>query len=110
MFRGKGRADYQGDPNGFSFLGGKYKPLATALSSKAENLWKTYDMGEAIQVHASAVFRSRLSRGEYVAIMGPSAPAMSTLMNLIGLPGYSSRGAYWLETAPGQRAFRRPTA
>ena len=65
---------------------------------KAENLWKTYDMGEAIQVHALSGVSFAINRGEYVAIMGPSGSGKSTLMNLIGCLDTPSSGAYWLNT------------
>jgi putative ABC transport system ATP-binding protein len=65
---------------------------------KTENLWKTYDMGAAIQVHALSGVSFAIDRGEYVAIMGPSGSGKSTLMNLIGCLDSPTRGAYWLNT------------
>src|SRR5207302_4521427 len=57
-----------------------------------EDLWKTYDMGSEQQVHALRGVTLRIQRNEYVAIMGPSGPGKSTLMNLIGCLDTPSRG------------------
>src|SRR5689334_1866888 len=69
---------------------------ADGIVIKAEGLWKTYDMGAAIAVHALSGVSFEIERGEYVAIMGPSGSGKSTLMNLIGCLDTPSQGRYWL--------------
>ena len=71
-------------------------PPADGVVIKAEDLWKTYDMGEAIQVHALSGLSFEVTRGEYLAIMGPSGSGKSTLMNLIGCLDTPTEGSYWL--------------
>jgi putative ABC transport system ATP-binding protein len=63
---------------------------------RTEDLWKTYEMGEANHVHALQGVTFEIRRNEYVAIMGPSGSGKSTLMNLIGCLDTPSKGRYWL--------------
>jgi putative ABC transport system ATP-binding protein len=63
---------------------------------KTQNLWKTYEMGEAAAVHALRGVGLLISRNEYVGIMGPSGSGKSTLMNVIGCLDTPTQGDYWL--------------
>jgi len=62
---------------------------------RAENLWKTYEMGSE-KIHALHGVSFDLHRNEYIAIMGPSGSGKSTLMNLIGCLDTPSQGRYFL--------------
>jgi putative ABC transport system ATP-binding protein len=68
---------------------------ADGLLIRTQDLWKTYEMGDA-EVHALSGVSFEIQRGDYVAIMGPSGSGKSTLMNLIGCLDTPTRGEYWL--------------
>ncbi len=59
-----------------------------------KNIVKTYDMGEAEEVHALQSISLTIHRNEYVAIMGPSGSGKSTLMNIIGCLDTPTAGQY----------------
>jgi putative ABC transport system ATP-binding protein len=60
-----------------------------------EAIKKTYVLGEQI-VDALKGVDLKISKGEYIALMGPSGSGKSTLMNIIGCLDTPSSGNYWL--------------
>lgn len=61
-----------------------------------QNLSKTYDMG-VTQVHALRTVDLKISKNDYVALMGPSGSGKSTLMNLLGCLDSPTEGNYFLD-------------
>ena len=61
------------------------------------NLWKTYNMGEGIQVNALRGLNINVNEGEFISIMGPSGSGKSTLLNLIGGLDTPTKGELFID-------------
>ncbi|MCK4422221.1 ATP-binding cassette domain-containing protein, partial [candidate division WOR-3 bacterium] len=57
---------------------------------------KTYKLGET-EVHALQGVNVKISKGEFISIVGPSGSGKSTLMHIIGCLDIPSEGAYHLQ-------------
>ena len=62
----------------------------------AKDITKTYMIGD-IKVKALRGINLRISKGEFVSVMGPSGSGKSTLMNIIGCLDTPTSGTYMLE-------------
>ncbi len=61
-----------------------------------DGITKTFQLGD-VEVNALRGVSFKITRGEYVAIMGPSGSGKSTLMNIIGCLDTPSSGKYFLD-------------
>ena len=60
-----------------------------------ENVYRTYNMGDQV-LNALAGVDLKISRNEYIAIIGASGSGKSTMMNIIGCLDPVSKGEYLL--------------
>jgi len=63
----------------------------------AEQLYKTYYLGEGVEIPALRGVSLGVGEGEFVAIMGASGSGKSTFMNLLGCLDIPTRGRLLLE-------------
>jgi ABC-type lipoprotein export system ATPase subunit len=62
---------------------------------RAEEVWKTYDVGE-VRVPAVCGVSLSIPRGQFLIIMGSSGSGKSTLLHLLGCLDRPDAGRYWL--------------
>ncbi len=66
-----------------------------------QNLFKIYNEGEDIAVHALSDVNLSVKHSEFLSIMGPSGSGKSTFMNILGFLDSPSKGKYIIDGIDG---------
>ena len=75
----------------------------SSIAVEVKNASKTYRSGSEITVRALDGVSFKLTRGEFVAIVGPSGSGKSTLMNLLGTIDKPTSGQIYIDGAAVDR-------
>lgn len=73
---------------------------------ETEELTRVYDLGSGNIVRALERASVKISRGEFVAVMGPSGSGKSTFMNVLGCLDRQSDGVYRLDEVDVRKLSR----
>ena len=73
---------------------------------RLEDICKSYNVGTPVEVEVLHDIDLKLTRGEFVALIGPSGSGKSTLLNIIGLLDRPTTGRLFIEGQRNQQAVR----
>lgn len=62
-----------------------------------DNVWKSYDMGDAGKLTVLKKINLDINKGEFIAITGPSGSGKSTMINMVGALDIPSEGIVYLK-------------
>ncbi len=61
------------------------------------NIHKSYNLGQANELHVLKGINLKIEEGEFVSIMGASGSGKSTLLNILGILDNYDKGEYYLD-------------
>ncbi|MFX1517379.1 MAG: ABC transporter ATP-binding protein, partial [Promethearchaeota archaeon] len=79
------------------YLFDPFRKKTTDLAIEIENLRRTYELSEGVQVNALQGVQLQVRKGDFIAVMGPSGSGKSTLLNCLGALDRPTEGKIYID-------------
>lgn len=79
------------------YLFDRFRKKGTNLAIEIENLRRTYDLSEGVNVNALQGVQLQVTKGDFIAVMGPSGSGKSTLLNCLGALDRPTEGKIYID-------------